>query len=333
MRSGGELTPATLGKTGAQITSVGLGAWAMGGGSWDFGLGAQDDAVSVRTIHAAVAHGVNWIDTAPVYGLGRSERIVGRAVRKLPEHERPLVFTKCGMVWEDGETAGRRVGRPESIRRECEESLRRLGVEAIDGLQLHWPPDDGTPLCETWGALVSLRDAGLIRFAGLSNVSPEELDECESAGHIDSLQAPLNLLRRGAMPSIEWAAKRGCGVLVYSPMQSGLLSGSWTRERSEALTEDDSRRLHELFDGEGLARSLALVDRLRPVADARGIPFGHLAIAWTLDQPGVTAAIVGARRPEQIDGWVRAGDVRLTPHDRATIAQALEEADAPRRAA
>lgn len=319
-------TTSPLGSTGLDLTRVGLGAWAIGG-PWDFGWGPQDESDSVAAIHEAIDQGVNWIDTAAVYGLGHSEEVVGRAVRELPRADRPMLFTKCGMVWKEGETSASRVGDPDSIRRECDASLQRLGVEVIDLLQIHWPPEDGTPVEEAWGALVELRDAGKIRFAGVSNFSPEQLTACERVGHVDSLQPPLSLLQRRALPSIEWAATHRTGVLVYSPMQSGLLTGRWSRQRMDELAPDDWRRRAEFF-ADDLEASLALVERLKPIAAREDASLAELAIAWTLHQPGVSAAIVGARRAGQVEGWIGAGENYLDPDTREEIAAALRETGA-----
>lgn len=320
-------TTAPLGRTGLDVTRVGLGAWAIGG-PWDFGWGPQDDADSVAAIHAAIDQGLGWIDTAAVYGLGHSEEVVGRAVRELPEEDRPLVFTKCGMSWDDDGKVTR-VGAPDAIRRGVQDSLRRLGVEAIDLMQIHWPPDDGTPEEEAWGALVELREKGDIRFAGVSNFSPAQLDACEAVGHVDTLQPPLSLLERTALStSIEWAATHETGVIVYSPMQSGLLSGGWSRERTDQLADGDWRRDDEQFTGDLLDRNLALVERLRPIAAREDCSPAELAVAWTLHQHGVTAAIVGARRPDQIGDWVHAGEQYLPDDTREEIAAALRDTSA-----
>jgi aryl-alcohol dehydrogenase-like predicted oxidoreductase len=317
------LTTEELGRTGLDITRVGLGAWAIGG-PWEFGWGPQDDQDSIAAIHEAIDQGVNWIDTAGVYGLGRSEEVVGRAVRERPEDERPFIFTKCGMVWEEGGTEVRRVGRPDSIKRDAEASLKRLGVDVIDLLQIHWPPED-VPVEEAWGAMVELRDEGKIRFAGVSNFSAAQLDDCEAIGHVDSLQPPLSLLQRAALASIDRAATNETGVIVYSPMQSGLLSGRWSRERSEQLAEDDWRRSSPLFTGEGLERSLALVERLKPLASREDASLAELAVAWTLHQHGVDAAIVGARKPGQVEGWIHSGEQYLEDLTRHQIADALRD--------
>jgi len=234
-----------LGQSGLEITTVGFGAWAAGGGGWAFGWGPQDDAASVAAIHHAVARGVNWIDTAAVYGLGHSEEVVGHALRALPSAERPLVFTKCGLDWDEADRMkqAKRVLRPDSIPRECEASLRRLGVERIDLFQFHWPDESGIPVEESWGALVRLVEQGKIRAAGVSNFDVALLARCQSVRQVDSLQPPFSLVRRRvAAAEIPWCAAHRTGVIVYSPMQSGLLTDAFSEDRMQALAADDWRR-------------------------------------------------------------------------------------------
>ncbi|WP_199700630.1 aldo/keto reductase [Jiangella rhizosphaerae] len=320
------LQTAPLGRTGMDLTRVGFGAWAIGGGDWAHAWGPQDDDESVQAIRYAVESGVNWIDTAGVYGLGHSEEVVARALRDLPPDDRPYVFTKGGLVWDpdDRSRPASRVGRPESIRRDVESSLRRLGVERIDLFQMHWPAEDGTPVEEYWAAFRELVDEGKIRAAGLSNHDVKQLDAAESVGHVDALQPPLSLIRRDAASDvIPWSAEHDTGVIVYSPMASGLLTGSFTAERAASLGADDWRSRSADFTGDGLRRNLALVDDLRPIAERKGVSVAALAVAWTLAVPGVTAAIVGARRPSQIDGWVTAAGLELDTADLDDIAAAL----------
>lgn len=315
----------TLGSTGYDITRVGLGAWAIGGAGWQGGWGAQDDRDSIRAIHHAVAAGVSWIDTAPAYGLGHAEEVVGEAVAALPDSDRPLVFTKCGLVWREGGTTVSNVLAPESIRRECEASLRRLRTDCIDLLQIHWPSEDGTPIEESWATMAALVEEGKARAIGVSNFDVELLDRCEAIRHVDTFQPELNLIRRGAAAeTIPWAAEHGTGVLVYSPMRSGLLTGAFTLERAASLPDDDWRRGDDDFQPGKVEANLALVAGLEAVAERRGCTLPEVAVAWTLACPGVTAAIVGARRPEQVDGWIGAAGVDLDGEDLDETARLLD---------
>lgn len=320
-----------LGTTGMEITRVGLGAWAIGGGDWQFGWGRQEDADSVAAIRHAVERGINWIDTAAVYGLGHSEEVVARALREMPAAERPFVFTKCGMVWDERDRSKppARAASPASIRRELEGSLRRLGVERIDLYQLHWPPEDGTPLEAYWEALLALKREGKVRAVGLSNHKADQLEAAEKLGHVDSLQPPFSAVRRDvAERELPWCAAHRTGVIVYSPMLSGLLSGGFTRERAAALPKDDWRSRAVNFQGEALERNLALVETLRAVAGRHGVGVGTVAIAWTLAWTGVTGAIVGARNPAQVDGWLEAGSLELTTADLEEIGKAIKDTGA-----
>src|SRR5881227_2066580 len=315
-----------LGSSGLGITTVGFGAWAIGGGGWAFGWGPQDDADSLAAMRRALELGVNWIDTAAVYGLGHSEEVVGSLLRELPAGERPLVFTKCGLAWDarDPMKEARRVLRPDSIRKECDASLRRLGVERIDLYQFHWPDETGTPIEDSWQAMVRLVEAGKVRAAGVSNFDVALLARCEAIRHVDSLQPPFSLIRReAAAREIPWCAEHGTGVICYSPMQSGLLTDGFAAERVAALPPDDWRRRSPQFQQPNLGRNLALRDALRPIAQRHGTTVSAVAVAWTLAWPGVTGAIVGARRPEQVDGWIGAATLRLAPADLEEIAAAI----------
>ena len=317
-----------LGSTGIEITAVGYGAWAIGGGGWSFGWGPQDDDESVAAIRHAVDLGVNWIDTAAIYGLGHSEEVIAKALHDLPENERPYVFTKCGLVPQDDPMLpNRRVGDPASVRREIDASLHRLGVERIDLMQMHWPADD-VELEDYWSVLVEARTAGKVRAIGLSNHDVEKLARAEAVGHVDSLQPPFSLVKRGAAEALlPWCAENGTGVIVYSPMQSGLLTGAFDRARVESLPADDWRRNAGEFTT-NLDANLALVDVLRRIADRLGTTPGVVAVAWTLAFDAVTGAIVGARRPDQVDGWIQAGDLRLDEATLAEIESALQSTGA-----
>jgi len=316
----------TLGATGLEITTVGFGAWAIGGGGWAFGWGPQDDGDSLAAMRHALALGINWIDTAAVYGLGHSEEVVGRLLRELSPGGRPLVFTKCGLVWDERDrmAEARRVLRPASIRKEVEASLSRLGVERIDLYQFHWPDETGTPVEDSWGEMVRLVEQGKVRAAGVSNFGVELLRRIENVRHVASLQPPFSLIRRAAAAAeIPWCAEHGTGVIVYSPMQSGLLTDGFTAERATQLAADDWRRRSPEFRPPNLGRNLALRNALRPIAGRRGTTVAALAVAWTLAWPGVTGAIVGARTPAQVDGWIDGATLRLTAEELDEVAAAV----------
>jgi aryl-alcohol dehydrogenase-like predicted oxidoreductase len=314
-----------------QITRLGFGAWAIGGGGWSFGWGPQDDADSLATMRHALELGINWIDTAAAYGLGHSEEVVGRLLRRLPRAERPLIFTKCGLLWDEHDpmTPPRRVLQPDSIRRECDASLRRLGVERIDLYQFHWPDETGTRVEDSWAAMVQLIEEGKVRAAGVSNFNVNLLDRCAAIRHVDSLQPPFSLInRRAAEQEIPWCATHNTGVIGYSPMQSGLLTDSFTAARVSALAEDDWRRRGPDFQEPNLGRNLALRDGLRPIAERHDTSVSSIAVAWTLAWPGVTGAIVGARTPKQVDGWIGAASITLTQQDLNEIASAIQRTGA-----
>jgi aryl-alcohol dehydrogenase-like predicted oxidoreductase len=319
-----------LGVRGPEITRLGFGSWAVGG-SWQFGWGAQDDEQSVAAIRHAVEAGVGWIDTAPVYGFGHSEEVVGRALEPYRLGEEVLVFTKCGRVrGADGGPVGDLTAA--SIRRECEASLRRLRVERIDLYQFHWPETrTGTPLEESWSVMADLVDEGKVRFAGVSNFGVDLLERCEPIQHVDSLQPPLSLVdRRAEADVIPWCRAHGTGVIVYSPTGSGLLTGAFDHARLASLPADDWRLnpAHQdsaRFREPLFSRALELVERLRPIADRLGTTLPALAVAWTLHVPGVTGAIVGARSPEQVDGWLPAADVQLADDDLRELERALTD--------
>jgi len=319
-----------LGLHGPEVSVVGFGSWAIGG-PWRFGWGQVDDDDSVAAVRRAVDLGVNWVDTAAVYGLGHSEEVVGRALRPYRVGEEVLVFTKCGRRWE-----GRPEGtiendlRPESIREECERSLRRLGVERIDLYQAHWPDwTTGTQLEESWGTMASLVDEGKARWIGVSNFDVEQLERCAAVRHVDSVQPPLSLLLRGALSTVvPWAEEHGAGVLGYSPLASGMLTGAYDRARISTLGEDDWRRGAPAFTEPLLSQNLAFLERLGRIADDLRTTLSGLAIAWVLAQPGVTASIVGTRLPGHVDGWVAAADIALDDRMLREIADAIAETGA-----
>ncbi|MCW2894208.1 MAG: putative aldo/keto reductase [Actinomycetia bacterium] len=315
-----------LGRTGMHLTRAGFGAWAIGGGDWAFAWGNQDDAQSVAAIRHAVESGINWIDTAAVYGLGHSEEVVAAALADLPEPDRPYVFTKGGLVWDpaDRSAAPRRVGAPASIRTEVEASLRRLGVERIDLYQMHWPAEDGTPLEEYWQVFTDLKREGKIRAAGLSNHGVRQLEAAEPVGPVDAIQPPFNLIHRDvAADVLPWALEHKAGVIVYSPMASGLLTGAFTAARAARLEPGDWRASDPDFTAPALSANLAMAEALRPVAERHGVTPAAVAVAWTLAFPGVTGAIVGARSPRQVDGWLPAASLELKDDDLSDIAAAI----------
>jgi aryl-alcohol dehydrogenase-like predicted oxidoreductase len=274
---------------------------------------------------------VSWIDTAAVYGLGHSEKVVGRAIADIPRAERPLVFTKCGLRWNPGDRmeVAVRDASPARVREECEASLRRLGTDAIDLYQFHWPDQVGTPLEESWGALMRLQDEGKVRFIGVSNYDVRLLEGCARLRQVQSLQPPFSMIRRDVAASeLPWCAAHGTGVIVYSPMQSGLLTDGFSAERVAALPADDWRRRGPHFQEPNLSRNLALRDLLVPLARKHGVSVAAVAVAWTLAWPGVTGAIVGARGPQQVDGWIAAAGLGLGPDDLAEVAAAIERSGA-----
>jgi len=305
-----------LGTSDLQITPLGIGAWAMGGGGWAFAWGPQDDNASVGAIHAALDRGINWIDTAPVYGLGHSEEVVGRALKG--RANRPYIFTKCERQWDDKGNILRSLKR-QTILRECDDSLRRLGVDAIDLYQVHWPDPDGD-LEEGWAACAELQKAGKVRWIGACNFNVQQMARANDIAPMTSLQPPYNLIS----PEIEeeilpWCGAHDIGTIVYSPMKSGLLSGGMTRERIAAMPEDDFRRGRPPFQEPELTRNLSLVQVLRGIGARHGRTPGEVAIAWTLRRPEVTAAIVGLRSPAQVDGVIGAADFRLSGAEIAEI--------------
>jgi len=315
-----------LGHSDLEITVIGFGAWAIGGGDWLFGWGPQDDADSVASIRRAIDFGINWVDTAAVYGLGHSEQVVARALAEIPAGRRPYVFTKSSLVWDRDRQVSHSL-RADSIRREVDGSLQRLGVEVIDLYQIHWPRWGSSPagwdpgsIEEGWQAMADLQKAGKVRYIGASNFTRDDLARAHVVAPVTSLQPPYSLLRREAEADLfPWCLDHGTGVIVYSPMQSGLLTGTMTRERLAALPSTDWRRKGKFFQEPYLTQALALVERLTAVGARHGRSPGEVAIAWTLRHPAVTAAIVGARRAEQLDGIVGAAALELSDEDVALL--------------
>ena len=304
-----------LGNSDLFITPIGFGAWAIGGSGWEFGWGEQDDTQSVTAIHRALELGVNWIDTAAVYGMGHSEEVVARALRTWPG-PRPYVFTKCGLRWDEQGYVHRDLSA-DSIRSECEESLRRLDVDVIDLYQVHWPIDH---LEEGWSAMAQLQKEGKVRWIGVSNFDVEELRRAQKIAPITSLQPPYSLVRREVEQEVlPYCRSNEIGVIVYSPMASGLLTGAMTRDRVASLPDSDWRSRDVEFKDPRLSRNLELVERLREVGEVVQRPPGQVAIAWTLRDPAVTGAIVGARNAKQVEGNVDAATLRLTNKEIAEI--------------
>jgi aryl-alcohol dehydrogenase-like predicted oxidoreductase len=325
------LSSRPLGTSGLEITPLGLGAWAMGGEKWAYGWGPQDDEASIATIRHALERGINWVDTAAVYGLGHSEEVVERALRGLASADRPYVFTKCGQVWDEKNRMGQTIQnlRPASIRRECEASLKRLRIERIDLYQFHWPDQTGTAVEDSWGEMVRLIEQGKVRAAGVSNFQVPLLERCERLRHVDSLQPPFSLIRRDvAGAEIPWCHRHGTGVIAYSPMQSGLLTDRFSAERMKSLPPDDWRTRSDEFSPPRLERNLALRDALAPIAERHRSSISAVAIAWVLAWPGVTGAIVGARSPEQVDGWIGAARIALDQRDLDEIGAAIAQSGA-----
>jgi len=319
-----------LGNSDLEITPVGLGAWAMGGDGV-FGWGPQDDAESVAAIHRSVERGINWIDTAPIYGMGHSEKVVARALKEMGSSQRPLVFTKCSIVWDQEKNVGHSLKR-DSIRREVEESLQRLGVDVLDLCQVHrpsWPPDAPDPdLEEGWSTLADLTTEGKIRYIGVSNFDASQMARAQEIAPITSLQPPYSMLMRQIEDEIlPFCLENSIGVLPYSTMQNGLLTGRWTKERVEALPATDWRvqMNSPAFRDPLFSQILGIVDTLREIGDAHGRSPAEVAVAWTLDHSAVTGAIVGARSADQVDGFVGAMDFRLDFEEMAQIKGELPE--------
>ncbi|HVI09286.1 MAG TPA: aldo/keto reductase [Candidatus Binatia bacterium] len=315
-----------LGNSDLKITPVGYGAWAIGGSGWQFAWGTQDDGDSVAAIHRALEMGVNWIDTAAIYGLGHSEQVVARALKEW-SGPRPYVFTKCGLRG-DAQGNVQKVLSRDSIRREIEDSLRRLAVDVIDLYQIHWPPDPDSPqLEEGWSTLADLKREGKVRWIGVSNFNVKQLKRARAIAPVTSLQPPYSLIHREVEEEVlPYCLREAIGVIVYSPMASGLLTGAMTRERAAKLPADDWRRTDPDFVEPNLSRNLDLVERLREIANRHNRSIGEVAIAWTLRNPAVTGAIVGARNARQAQGVMRAGDLKLNDKEVNEIEEFLAEA-------
>jgi aryl-alcohol dehydrogenase-like predicted oxidoreductase len=315
----------TLGNSDLNITPVGYGAWAIGGSGWQFAWGSQDDNDSIAAIHRSLELGVNWIDTAAVYGLGHSEEVVAKALKSWTG-ARPYIFTKCGLRW-DSRGQVQKVLKAESIRGEVEDSLRRLDVDVIDLYQIHWPPDPDSPeLEEGWQTMADLKREGKVRWIGVSNFNVQQLQRAAAIAPVTSLQPRYSLVHREVEGEIlPFCERQGIGVIVYSPMASGLLTGAMTRERISKLPKDDWRKGHADFNEPYLSRNLALVERVQQIAKHHGGSPGEVAIAWTLKNPAVTGAIVGARNAKQADGVMRAGDLNLSGDEVLEIAEFFAE--------
>ncbi len=311
-----------FGKTDMEITSVGFGSWAIGGGGWGGAWGSQDDDEAIGAIRRAVELGMNWVDTAAVYGTGHSEELVAQALKNVPEADRPYVFTKCSLVWDENREI-RSVLKKDSVKKECEDSLRRLQTDSIDLYQIHWPnPDEDIE--EGWEAMAELKQEGKVRHIGVSNFDASQMERIGAVAPVETLQPPYNMLNRGVEEEIlPYAASNDIGVIVYSPMRSGLLTGKMNRERVENMPSDDWRRDTDDFNEPKLSKNLELVELLTEIGADHDAAPGEVAIAWTLRRPEVTAAIVGGRRPDQVDGIIGAADFELSDEELSRIEKAI----------
>ncbi|MBD2519182.1 aldo/keto reductase [Nostoc sp. FACHB-973] len=311
-----------LGNSELHITPIGFGAWAIGGGGWTFGWGAQDDQESIAAINGALDLGVNWIDTAAVYGLGHSEEIVAKALKG--RSDRPYIFTKCSMIWDEKGKIGSSL-KADSVRREVEASLRRLDIETIDLYQIHWPDPD-SEIEEGWTTLTKLKDEGKVRYIGVSNFNVQQLQRAQKIAPVTSLQPPYSLGKRDVENEIlPFCKENNIGVIVYSPMQSGLLTGKMTPERVANFPDDDWRKKNSEFQEPRLSRNLKLVEVLRHIGEKHGRSPGEVAIAWTLNNPAVTGAIVGGRNQKQVEGIIGAGEFRLNQQELDEIETFIRE--------
>jgi aryl-alcohol dehydrogenase-like predicted oxidoreductase len=312
-----------LGRSDLNLTTVGLGTWAIGGGDWDFGWGPQDDKESIAAIRRALDLGINWIDTAAIYGLGHAEEIVAKAITG--RRDEVIVATKCGLRWKSGSTTPFGQLDAESVREEAEASLKRLNTEVIDLYQIHWPNPD-KDIEEAWTAIAKLLEQGKVRYAGVSNFNVTQLKRVQALHPVTSLQPPYNMLERGVEDEVlEYCVANHIGIVVYSPMKAGLLTGKYTKERVANLPDGDWRRGSDEFKEPRLSVNLNLIEQLKPIAERNDMSLGQLAIAWVLRRPEVTAAIVGARRPQQIEETIEAGDQMLSQQDIEQIQNLLEE--------
>ena len=311
-----------FGKTGLEITPIGFGSWAIGGSGWRGAWGPQDDEEAMNAIRRAVDLGINWVDTAAVYGLGHSEELVARALKGLSESERPYVFTKCSRVWDESGNVYDSLKR-DSVKRECENSLRRLQTDVIDLYQIHWPrPDEDIE--EGWSAMAELKEEGKVRHIGVSNFDVSQMKRAQQIAPVETLQPPYSMLRREVEAEIlPYCQENDIGVIVYSPMRSGLLTGKMTPERVQNLPSDDWRRNDPDFQEPRLSQHLKLVALLEEIGAEHGRSPGEVAIAWTLRHPAVTAAIVGGRRPDQVDGTIGAAEFRLSEKEIEEIEVAI----------
>jgi len=316
-----------LGTTDMNITRVGVGAWAIGGDEW----GKQNDDDSVAAMSRAIDLGVNWIDTAPIYGRGHSEEVVARFLRGKSADQRPYVFTKCGLVWDSKKPGSevRRLLTAESIRRECEQSLRRLQIDRIDLYQFHWPDDQGTPVEASWRVMEQLEQEGKVRAIAVSNFDVSLLRKIDALKHVQSLQPPFSLVRRDvAATEIPWCNANRTGVIAYSPMQAGLLTDTFSIEKLRNLPDDDWRKSAPYFQTPRVEKNIALRDALRPIAERHKTTVAAVALGWVLAWPGMTGAIVGARSAAQVDGWIGAATLTLTSADLDEIAAAIDRTGA-----
>ena len=316
-----------LGNSSLDLSRIGFGAWAIGGAGWEFSWGRQDDNDSIAAITKALELGINWIDTAAVYGLGHSEEVVARSLQSW-KGPRPYIFTKCVLRW----NAQRKVYQEfsaASIRQECEDSLRRLKTDVIDLYQMHWPPqDNGAQLEEAWGAMAALQKEGKVRWIGVSNFNVEQIRRAQKIAPVTSLQPPYSIIRRKVEETLDYCLEQGIGVISYAPMASGLLTGAMTRERAASLSSEDFRSRNPEFREPRLSKNIAIVERLRAVGARHGRQPGEVAIGWVLRNPAITGAIVGARNAAQVAGIVGAAELKLTEAEAAEIEGAVAAATA-----